>query len=83
MHAARRSLYRLSKVLPILSLCFAAATQAQDDAAARQVVIDAAAAMGGIARLESVSTLRLRGYVHEAYQDGQHSAMAPWRGTSP
>ncbi|HEY0963202.1 MAG TPA: MBL fold metallo-hydrolase [Pseudomonadales bacterium] len=42
--------------------------QAQD--AARQAVLDAANAMGGVERLESLSSLRLRGYGHEAYQDG-------------
>ena len=70
MHAVRRSPRRLPGILPILCLCVAAAAQAQTDAAARRLVTDAATAMGGIERLESVRTLRLRGYGHEAYQDG-------------
>ena len=47
-----------------------AAGQAQDSDAARQAVLDAAAAMGGVERIEALRTLRLRGYGHEAYQDG-------------
>jgi glyoxylase-like metal-dependent hydrolase (beta-lactamase superfamily II) len=37
---------------------------------ARQAVLDAATAMGGVERIQSLRTLRLRGYGHEAYQDG-------------
>ncbi len=55
----------------VLLLGFGAATaQAQDSDAARQAVVDAATAMGGLARIESLSTIRLRGYGHESYQDG-------------
>jgi glyoxylase-like metal-dependent hydrolase (beta-lactamase superfamily II) len=43
---------------------------AQVEPAARQLVITAATAMGGLERIEAVRTLRLRGYGHEAYQDG-------------
>lgn len=49
-------------------LAVATLAQAQDDA--RQLVLDAANAMGGVERLEALRTLRLRGYGHEAYQDG-------------
>jgi glyoxylase-like metal-dependent hydrolase (beta-lactamase superfamily II) len=48
----------------------AATLQAQSDDAARQAVVDAANAMGGLERIEALSTIRLRGYGHEAYQDG-------------
>ena len=56
----------------VMSLGIGAATsiQAQSDDAARQAVLESAAAMGGIDRIESLLTLRLRGYGHEAYQDG-------------
>jgi hypothetical protein len=43
---------------------------AQDLSAARQLIIDAATAMGGLEWIETVRTLSLRGYGHEAYQDG-------------
>jgi len=46
----------------------AAYAQAAD--AARQEVVAAANAMGGVDRLQAVRSLRLRGYGHEAYQDG-------------
>ncbi|MGV3592040.1 MAG: MBL fold metallo-hydrolase [Gammaproteobacteria bacterium] len=49
-------------------LAVATLAQAQDDA--RQLVLDAANAMGGAERLEALRTLRLHGYGHEAYQDG-------------
>ncbi|MEY4640537.1 MAG: hypothetical protein RLZZ227_531 [Pseudomonadota bacterium] len=48
----------------------AVAVQAQDANASRQLLLDAATAMGGIERIEALRTLRLRGYGHEAYQDG-------------
>ena len=48
----------------------AAGAQAQGDEAAREAVRDAAVAMGGVERIEALRTLRLRGYGHEAYQDG-------------
>jgi glyoxylase-like metal-dependent hydrolase (beta-lactamase superfamily II) len=47
-----------------------ASARAQDVSPERQLVMDAADAMGGIERLQAVRTLRLRGYGHEAYQDG-------------
>jgi glyoxylase-like metal-dependent hydrolase (beta-lactamase superfamily II) len=73
----KRSEYRFNskaalRVITILLLGLGTATgaDAQDDVAARQVVLDAAEAMGGLERIESLRTLRLRGYGHEAYQDG-------------
>lgn len=59
------------QTLFVLLLGFgAAAVQAQSSDAARQVVVDAAEAMGGLERVQNLRTLRLRGYGHEAYQDG-------------
>jgi len=57
-------------VFPVLGLGLAAALPADGQSPARQLVIDAAEALGGVERLESLETLRLRGYGHEAYQDG-------------
>jgi glyoxylase-like metal-dependent hydrolase (beta-lactamase superfamily II) len=48
----------------------AVAVHAQGTDASRQVLIDAATAMGGVERIESLRTIRMRGYGHEAYQDG-------------
>lgn len=58
----------LSAVLLCLALP-ATRALAQDDAA-RAVVMQAATAMGGIERIRALHGLRLRGYGHEAYQDG-------------
>lgn len=55
--------------LMVLLLTVGAAAQVQAQQA-RQAVLDAAAAMGGVQRIQAVRTLRLRGYGHEAYQDG-------------
>ncbi len=73
----KRSGYRFRckaalRVIIVVLLGAGAATgiNAQDDVAARKAVLDAAAAMGGLERIESLRTLRLRGYGHEAYQDG-------------
>lgn len=66
----------LPRLLPLLVSLLALAAQVQVQAQAqevspeRQLVIDAANAMGGVERLQSVRTLRLRGYGQEAYQDG-------------
>ena len=57
-------------LLPLLAVCMAASALAQDASVERQLVIDAANAMGGVDRLAAVRTLRLRGYGQEAYQDG-------------
>jgi len=61
MHASR-----IIPTLLFLSLSLSAGAQEN----ARQVIIDAANAMGGVAQVEAVSSLRLVGYGHEAYQDG-------------
>lgn len=57
-------------VLAFVSLLCSMHLNAQQPSAERQLVIDAANAMGGLDRLLEVETLRLRGYGHEAYQDG-------------
>jgi glyoxylase-like metal-dependent hydrolase (beta-lactamase superfamily II) len=57
----------------LLLLCAvpgAGVVMAQSSDAARQAVLHAAQAMGGLERIEALRTLRLRGYGHEAYQDG-------------
>jgi len=63
-----RTLPRL--VFSLALLAAAASVSAQDTTAERQLVIEAATAMGGLDAIQSVRTLRLRGYGHEAYQDG-------------
>jgi glyoxylase-like metal-dependent hydrolase (beta-lactamase superfamily II) len=69
------SAYRSRSELPRLVLGVALGIAslsplAQNLPADRQLVVDAATAMGGFERVEAVRTLRLRGYGHEAYQDG-------------
>lgn len=59
----------LRVVLLALGLSLPVSATAQD-AVARAVVEDAAAALGGPERIAALRTLRLRGYGHEAYQDG-------------
>ena len=54
----------------VLFVCGAVAQVQAQGEDARQAVLDAAIAMGGIERIQSLRTLRLRGYGHEAYQDG-------------
>lgn len=60
--------YRSFGAAVLLLVAAALPVQAQQDA--RQLARDAAAAMGGVERIEALRTLRLRGYGHEAYQDG-------------
>ena len=59
-----------SRAIVIVSLLFTVSIEAQQVSPERQLVIDAANAMGGVDRLLAVETLTLRGYGHEAYQDG-------------
>ena len=54
----------------VLFVCGAVAQVQAQGEDARQAVLDAATAMGGVERIQSLRTLRLRGYGHEAYQDG-------------
>jgi glyoxylase-like metal-dependent hydrolase (beta-lactamase superfamily II) len=54
----------------VLAALLSTAPQAQNVSSELQVVIDAANAMGGTERVQTVQTLRLRGYGQEAYQDG-------------
>jgi hypothetical protein len=62
---------RLPQIMLALALVIASPSpRAQDASAERQLVIDAATAMGGLSTVGSVRTLSLRGYGHEAYQDG-------------
>jgi hypothetical protein len=57
-------------VTAIVGLLLCAVTQAQQVSIERQLIVDAAGAMGGADRLLAIETLNLRGYGHEAYQDG-------------
>jgi len=59
-----------ARLVAVLLLGATSLVQAQGNDAARQAVLDAAEAMGGVERIEALRTLRLRGYGHEAYQDG-------------
>jgi hypothetical protein len=70
MQAVSGARTKLACALAALGLIFAATAQTQETSSARQLVIDAANAMGGMERLQSVETLSLQGYGHEAYQDG-------------
>lgn len=70
MHGVPESRTKLACVLVALGLIFAAPAQTQEISSARQLVVDAANAMGGVERLQAVETLGMRGYGHEAYQDG-------------
>jgi glyoxylase-like metal-dependent hydrolase (beta-lactamase superfamily II) len=54
----------------LVGLCAAGALRAQPGADAREVVTRAAAALGGAERIQALRTIRLRGYGHDAYQDG-------------
>lgn len=54
----------------LLCACTSLGAMAQPAGAERQLLLDAAQAMGGLERIEALRTLRLRGYGHEAYQDG-------------
>jgi glyoxylase-like metal-dependent hydrolase (beta-lactamase superfamily II) len=53
-----------------LALGAGSLAQAQGLSAERQLVVEAADAMGGVEQLQAVSTLTLRGYGQEAYQEG-------------
>jgi glyoxylase-like metal-dependent hydrolase (beta-lactamase superfamily II) len=54
----------------IVALALAGAAHAQRADAAREVVARAAEALGGAQRIQALRTMRLRGYGHDAYQDG-------------
>jgi glyoxylase-like metal-dependent hydrolase (beta-lactamase superfamily II) len=43
---------------------------AQSSGSGRDLVVRAAQALGGVERIEALRTIRMRGYGHEAYQDG-------------
>ena len=60
----------LAASLLVFVLCLASAAQAQPAADARQVATRAAEALGGVERIQALRTMRLRGYGHDAYQDG-------------
>jgi glyoxylase-like metal-dependent hydrolase (beta-lactamase superfamily II) len=65
-------LWKLRSLAPVLLVAALAATgiEAQRSTDGRALVTSAAEALGGVERLRSLRTLRLRGYGHEAYQDG-------------
>jgi glyoxylase-like metal-dependent hydrolase (beta-lactamase superfamily II) len=66
-----RGFKRAAAQLAVLLLLGATSlVQAQSAGAERQALLGAAEAMGGLERIEALRTLRLRGYGHEAYQDG-------------
>jgi glyoxylase-like metal-dependent hydrolase (beta-lactamase superfamily II) len=54
----------------LFGFCAAGALRAQPASDAREVVTRAAEALGGAQRLQALRTMRLRGYGHDAYQDG-------------
>jgi glyoxylase-like metal-dependent hydrolase (beta-lactamase superfamily II) len=54
----------------IIALSFGVSAQAQVESTERQLLLDAVNAMGGMDRLNAIETLVLKGYGHEAYQDG-------------
>ncbi len=57
--------------IAVLAVGFSMGATAQAQSAdARQVVTRAAEALGGVARIQALKTIRLRGYGHDAYQDG-------------
>jgi glyoxylase-like metal-dependent hydrolase (beta-lactamase superfamily II) len=62
---------RIERLIAVLAvgLCTGVSAQAQP-ADARQVVTRAAEALGGVERVQALRTIRLRGYGHDAYQDG-------------
>ena len=66
----------LARILSLVTLVLAIAgvapqhSVAQNTADARAVVARAAEALGGAERIRALRTIRLRGYGHEAYQDG-------------
>ncbi len=62
---------RLMAAVLVAGWCAAGALQAQASRTdARQVVTRAAEALGGVDRIQALRTIRLRGYGHDAYQDG-------------
>jgi glyoxylase-like metal-dependent hydrolase (beta-lactamase superfamily II) len=61
---------RWIEVLLVVCLGAASDARAQPAGDAREVVTRAAAALGGAERIGAVRTMRLRGYGHDAYQDG-------------
>lgn len=67
---SRRSALGAPLFLLALGAFLSTPVAAQDPSPERQLVLDAADALGGLERVGSVRTLRLRGYGHEAYQDG-------------
>jgi glyoxylase-like metal-dependent hydrolase (beta-lactamase superfamily II) len=63
---------RIRVVIAVLiaTFCAAVSAHAQQTGDARQVVARAAEALGGAERIQALRTMRLRGYGHDAYQDG-------------
>jgi glyoxylase-like metal-dependent hydrolase (beta-lactamase superfamily II) len=61
---------RIVAILIGAGWCAAGAAQAQTAGDALAVVTRAAEALGGADRIRSLRTIRLRGYGHDAYQDG-------------
>jgi hypothetical protein len=61
---------RLTAALLAVGLAMTGGAYAQSASSERQLVLRAAEALGGAERIQSLRTMRLRGYGHEAYQDG-------------
>jgi len=62
---------RKERLIAALAVGLALAGPMQSQPAdARQVLMRAAEALGGVERIQAIKTIRLRGYGHDAYQDG-------------
>jgi glyoxylase-like metal-dependent hydrolase (beta-lactamase superfamily II) len=61
---------KLAAALLAAGLAMTVGAYAQDASSERQLVIRAAEALGGVERIQSIRTIKFRGYGHEAYQDG-------------
>jgi hypothetical protein len=62
--------HHLAAALLVFGVCAVGAVQAQPAGDAGQIVTRAAEALGGVQRIQALRTMRLRGYGHDAYQDG-------------
>jgi glyoxylase-like metal-dependent hydrolase (beta-lactamase superfamily II) len=60
----------LTAALLAVGLAMSCGAHGQDASSERQLVLRAAEALGGLERIQSIQTMRLRGYGHEGYQDG-------------
>jgi glyoxylase-like metal-dependent hydrolase (beta-lactamase superfamily II) len=70
MKTFRNTRLEIGLVTIALGLSLSQHTLAQDASPERALIVAAADAMGGVDALMAIDTLTLRGYGHEAYQDG-------------